>query len=48
VLAYVNTPTEISIAVGPGIPILGALVGLVYSFVRSYWRLGRPAADGEA
>lgn len=48
VFAYVNTPTEISIQVGPGIPVLGALVGLVYSFVRSYRRLGRPVVDGEA
>lgn len=45
VLAYVNTPTEISIQVGPGIPILGAFVGLVYSFVRSYRRLQRTSGD---
>lgn len=38
IFAYVNTPTEISISLGPGIPIVGAAVGLLYSFVRTYGR----------
>lgn len=38
VFAYLNTPKAISISVGFGIPVLGGLLGLVYSFVRSYRR----------
>ena len=38
VFAYVNTPTEISISIGPGVPIVGAAVGLLYSFVKTYGR----------
>ncbi len=45
VVAYVNTPTEIAISVGYGIPVLGGLLGLVYSFARSYRRPGR-STDG--
>lgn len=38
VFAYVNTPTEISISIGPGIPIVGAAGGLLYSFFKTYRR----------
>ncbi|WP_255198099.1 DUF3267 domain-containing protein [Halorarius litoreus] len=41
--AFVNTPEEISISVGPGILSLGALLGLVYAFARSYRRGTRPS-----
>lgn len=41
VFAYVNTPEEISISVGLGIPVVGGLIGLVYSFARSYRRRGK-------
>ncbi|WP_435066356.1 DUF3267 domain-containing protein [Halobaculum sp. EA56] len=47
VVEYVNSPEEISVSVGLGVPVLGALIGLVYSFLRSYRRLGRPAGDGD-
>jgi len=36
--AFVNTPTAVSIGVGPGVLSVGALVGLGYAFVRSYRR----------
>ena len=38
VFRYVSTPTEITFGVGPGIVSLGALVGILYSLVRSYRR----------
>lgn len=38
VFAYLNTPEEISVTVGFGVQVVGALVGLIYSFVRSYRR----------
>jgi hypothetical protein len=41
VLSYVNTPTEISVSVGFGVVVLGALVGLGYSFLRTARRRGR-------
>ncbi|WP_248516946.1 DUF3267 domain-containing protein [Salinarchaeum laminariae] len=40
---YVNTPEEISVSVGSGVLVLGALLGLCYSFVRSYLRVRTPA-----
>jgi hypothetical protein len=43
--AYVNTPTEIPVQVGAGVPVLGASLGLLYSFARSFRRSGRPAGD---
>lgn len=36
--AFTNTPTEISLGVGPGVLSVGALVGLCYALVRSYLR----------
>lgn len=38
VFTFVNTPEEISVSVGAGVPILGAVVGLSFAFVRSYRR----------
>ncbi len=37
---FTNTPTEISLGIGPGVLGVGALVGLAYAFVRSYRRGG--------
>ena len=34
--AFTNTPTEISLGVGPGVLSIGVLIGLCYAFVRSY------------
>lgn len=45
VFAYVNTPEEISISIGFGIPVIGALLGLVYSFARTYQRQRQPASN---
>lgn len=42
VFSYVNTPTEISMGLGPGVLVVGAVLGLVYAFVRSYRRSKRP------
>lgn len=42
---YVNTPDEISVSVGSGVLVVGALLGLVYSFARSYRRVRRPVSD---
>jgi hypothetical protein len=39
--AFVNTPEEISMGVGPGVLGVGALVGLVYAFARSHRRARR-------
>jgi hypothetical protein len=36
--SFVNTPTEISFGVGPGVLGIGAAVGVAYAFVRSYRR----------
>jgi hypothetical protein len=36
--SFTNTPTEISFGVGPGVLSVGATVGLIYAFVRSYLR----------
>ncbi|GAB3688155.1 hypothetical protein GCM10028857_22000 [Salinarchaeum chitinilyticum] len=43
VFEYVNTPEEISIGVGSGVLLIGALLGLVYSFARSYLRVRTPS-----
>lgn len=43
--AFVNTPDEISISLGPGVLSVGGLLGLVYAFVRSYRRGKRPFTD---
>ncbi|WP_380676584.1 DUF3267 domain-containing protein [Salinigranum sp. GCM10025319] len=43
--AFTNTPEEISLGVGPGVLVVGALVGLVYAFVRTYRR--RTPSHGE-
>lgn len=54
VFAFVDTPTEVSLGVGPGVLATGAVVGLAYAFVRSHRRTRRPAdpaapdgADGD-
>ncbi|MFC7028953.1 DUF3267 domain-containing protein [Halomicroarcula sp. GCM10025324] len=36
--AFVNTPNEISISLGPGVLSVGGLLGLLYAFMRSYRR----------
>lgn len=36
--AFSSSPTEISMSVGPGVVGIGAVIGLVYAFVRSYRR----------
>lgn len=43
--AFVNTPTEISLSVGPAVLVVGAVVGLGYAFVRSYRRARTPAGE---
>ncbi|WP_121820227.1 DUF3267 domain-containing protein [Halostella salina] len=48
--SFVNTPTEISLGVGPGVLVVGAVVGLTYAFARSYRRsaaAGEPRADAD-
>ncbi|WP_276259828.1 DUF3267 domain-containing protein [Haloglomus litoreum] len=42
--SFVNTPDEISLGIGPGILVLGSLLGLCYAFARSYRRRRGPAA----
>lgn len=37
--AFVNTAEEISISLGPGVLSVGGLLGLLYTFVRSYARI---------
>lgn len=39
--SFTNTPTEIAMGVGPGVVVVGALLGLIYALVRSYWRVAR-------
>jgi hypothetical protein len=39
--SFTNTPTEISLGVGPAILGVGALLGLAYVFGQSYRRVGR-------
>jgi hypothetical protein len=43
--AFTNTPEEISFGVGPGVLVIGALVGLVYALVRTYRR--RTPSNGD-
>ncbi|MUW15086.1 hypothetical protein GJ633_10770 [Halorubrum sp. CBA1125] len=43
--SFVNTPTEISFGVGPGVLSLGAAVGVAYAFVRSYRRSHAPPPE---
>lgn len=43
VFTFVDTPSEISLSVGPGVLGVGAAVGLAYALVRGY---RRAAADG--
>lgn len=43
--AFVNTPAEISISLGPGVLSVGGLLGLLYAFVRSYRRGKRSLTD---
>ncbi|WP_324665670.1 DUF3267 domain-containing protein [Haloarcula sediminis] len=42
--SFSSTPTEISMVVGPAVLGIGAVVGLVYAFVRSY-RRAKPAVS---
>lgn len=37
--SFTNTPTEISMGVGPAVLGVGALFGLAYALVRSYYRV---------
>lgn len=46
VFEYVNTPEEISIGIGSGVPVVGALLGLSYSFARSYLRVKGSVTGG--
>jgi len=39
--SFSNTPTEISMTVGPAVLGVGAVVGLVYALLRSYLRVAR-------
>ncbi|WP_435116300.1 DUF3267 domain-containing protein [Halolamina sp. C58] len=39
--SFTNTPTEISMGVGPAVVVVGALLGLVYALIRSYLRVAR-------
>lgn len=39
--SFTNTPTEISMGVGPAVLAVGALGGLLYALVRSYLRVAR-------
>jgi len=41
--SFASTPTEISMAVGPGVLSIGAVLGLLYAFIRSYRRAREPA-----
>jgi len=45
--SFVNAPTEISLGVGPGVLVVGAVVGLLYAFARSYRRSARVAGIGD-
>lgn len=37
-------PTEISLAIGPGVLSIGAVIGVTYAFIRSY-RRGRSPSE---
>jgi hypothetical protein len=41
--SFTSTPTELSMSVGSGVLGIGAVVGLLYAFVRSYRRARSPA-----
>lgn len=41
VFSYLNSPEEIAIGIGLGVPIIGGIIGLIFSFVRSFRRLRR-------
>ncbi|MDZ5810799.1 DUF3267 domain-containing protein [Halorubrum sp. AD140] len=43
--SFVSTPTEISLAVGPGVLSIGAVLGLAYAFIRSYRRSKEPVDE---
>jgi hypothetical protein len=43
--AFTNTPEEISLGVGPGVPVVGAGLGLAYALARTYRRRGRPVDE---
>lgn len=45
VFAYVNTPEEISVSIGWGVQVVGAVIGLIYSFARTYQRQHRSAKN---
>jgi len=46
--SFSSTPTEISMSVGPGVLGIGAIVGLLYAFVRSYRRARSGAGETPA
>ena len=43
--SFSSTPTEISMSVGPAVLGVGAIIGLIYAFVRSYRRAKLPASE---
>jgi len=43
--SFTSTPTEISMSVGPGVLGIGAVVGLFYAFLRSYYRANSPSEE---
>lgn len=43
--AFTNTPEEISLSVGGGVPVVGALVGLAYAFGRAHLRREKPVSE---
>jgi hypothetical protein len=43
--SFSSTPTEISMSVGPAVLGIGAVVGLLYAFVRSYRRTRSPGDE---
>jgi hypothetical protein len=43
--SFSSTPTEISMSVGPAVLGIGAVVGLLYAFVRSYRRARSPGDE---
>ena len=40
--SFTSTPTEFSMSVGAGVLGIGAVIGLLYAFIRSYHALVRP------
>jgi hypothetical protein len=46
--SFMSSPTEISMSVGPGVLGIGAAVGLLYAFVRSYRRVRSPGSGPRA